>query len=208
MADALDDLSSEEPSPPIKPESEAREEEEEEEDEEESGFLPKVKTMWPPPASEQTEEDKPTKPIVRPTGASVLRKWPPANAKQETPKKEVKPATTTATIPTTATRLAGPKLSKKWPPEPTREEVPIAEKIIASKPVSPPPQEEKPVKQISPSPPPEVKRAVPLRSVKVVGSSQKQESQKSTELAAIKLRKADGKKVRLMTASHLLFVNT
>ena len=215
LADALDDLSSEEPPPPeqpqngereAKPEPEAREEEEEEE-EEESEFVPKVKTMWPPPAPEQTKEDKPAKPTIKPTGASVLRKWPPANAKQKTPKGEVKTSTTTTAATTTTTaaaRLPGPRLSKKWPPEPTTEEVPIAEKIKASKPKLPPPPEEEPVKREPPSPPAEVRRAVPLRSVKTVSSSQTQERGKTTEISAIKLKRADGKKVRHLIVRFIM----
>lgn len=197
LEDTLVDLSLEEPSVPVqqptkeketKPEPTAKGEEEEEEEEEESEFIPKVKSIWPPPPPEQKED----KLIVRPTGTSVLRKWPPANAKQGQPPKETKPVTTAAA---TAKPLSS-KFSKKWPPEPTTEEVSIAEKIKTTKPKHPP-AEEKPREQKlrPPSPPAETKRIVSLRPVKAESSLQKGESQKTTELSAIKLKKTDGKKV-------------
>ena len=196
LEDTLVDLSLEEPSVPVqqptkeketKPEPTAKGEEEEEEEEEESEFIPKVKSIWPPPP-----EQKEDKLIVRPTGTSVLRKWPPANAKQGQPPKETKPVTTAAA---TAKPLSS-KFSKKWPPESTTEEVSIAEKIKTTKPKHPP-AEEKPREQKlrPPSPPAETKRIVSLRPVKAESSLQKGESQKTTELSAIKLKKTDGKKV-------------
>ena len=197
LEDALVDLSSEEPSVPAqqpakkeetKPKPAAKEEEEEEEEEEESEFVPKVKTMWPPPPPEHKED----KPIVRPTGSSVLRKWPPANAKQEQPPKETKSVTTAAATAKPPTS----KFSKKWPPEPTAEEVSIVEKIKTTKPKHLP-ADEKPREQKvrPPSPPVETKRVVSLRPVKAESSLQKQEGQKTTELSAIKLKRTDGKKV-------------